>query len=115
MGAGSNTAAHRGGGAHPELAYQDIRGHHVGQQYRPTALLGTYFYSPLASRLRVPGEGPSGPLARGAEESARDRADGETANPLGGRVAQRQAPHAAAPLPRLRCLQPPFSRYSRSL
>jgi hypothetical protein len=31
---------------------RDEPGHHVGQQYLPTALLGTYFYEPSAEATR---------------------------------------------------------------
>jgi putative ATPase len=41
--AGDAAALHHGEG---DLYPHEKEGHHVGQQYLPTALLGTYFYSP---------------------------------------------------------------------
>jgi putative ATPase len=64
-------------------------GHHVGQQYLPTALLGTYFYSPSQEGYEA--------------QSAWDRADRYAAGYQPGRDHQHQAPAGPAACMRPDC------------
>jgi putative ATPase len=59
----------------------DEEGHHVGQQYLPSALLGTYFYKPSEEGYEAEVKDR---LARGAAQSAGHRKGRRAARPPRG-------------------------------